>query len=215
MFTAIAAIALLRNTDLSPVSLTRTYKENQAAIYKVVADVDQSGQLITLAATIQYKVKKVTPKGAEVELDAKSVETTMGGAPGPDMGSPGAQSYVGTPQGLLKGAQFKQIEALYAVLGLAAYVPDKAMEPGAEFTIKWTSDEYSVEGKGTLVEVKMVDGKQIATVKLKMDVKPVDDHAATLEFTSQLDLTSGILLTSSGRVSSEEFEAKVKISTIK
>lgn len=216
MFTALAAYAMLALAKAEPVMLSRQYKDGQSSVYKVSADVDQSGQDLKLSAVLEYKVKKLLEKGAaDVELNATTLDVSVGGSPAPDMGSPGSQMYKGDANGMLKGTQFKQMEALYAIVGICGYVPNKALAVGESYPIEWQSEEFHATGKGTFSEVKELAGKRVAVLKVKVDIVPTGDHAATMEFTSEISLETGMLLNSSGTVTSEEFNAKIKVAPAK
>ncbi len=213
MFLALAALTVMVKTSADPVALTHQYKEGQTLSFKISVDVDAGGQTLSLGGTINEKVKKLLEKGeADVEVTVTDVKAPDGFGGGT---APAAQTMKADSHGMFVGAKFKEMEAMIAIVGVASYVPVKPVAVGESFPIEWKSTDYASSGKGTIKEIKEVDGKKIAVVTTKVDVTPTDDSPATLEFTSEFDLATGVLLKAEGTAKSDQFNASVKITPAK
>lgn len=207
MLTAIAAVSFMLRANADQVNLSRAYKEGQTASYKMTAHVNEGGQDADLVAQLTEKVKALREKGgADVQVEA--TELAMGGT---DVGAQSPDPFKGDEHGMLIGSRFKDQEAVFAILGLCGYVPGKAVGVGESFPIDWKSDDFNANGSGSITEVKEVDGKKVAVVKCKVEVTPQGDTPATLEFTSEISIDTGMLLKSQGTAKSDQFEATFKV----
>ena len=216
MTTFIATLVMGRLIAADPVTVTQHYKVGPALAYEMKLEADANGQPIKLNADFTFKVNKLLEEGKVAgEIEVKKMTMDMGGNLNELSMPPDAHEYdlFGMPDTM----KFQEAEAAIALFSLSSFVPGKALNTGDTFKIAWISKDKSiaVSGTGTFVGVKVVEGKNIASFKTEMDIKPESDSEGHAIIKAQIDAETGQLISSEIDLTVEEIKAKGTISRSK
>lgn len=203
-----AALVLQGQTPPAPstgaIKLERVYVKGVTDKYDVQVSLNMDGAEGKAVAKVESKVLEEPKDGiGQVEMTALSISMAMQEQEMPtEVPAPIKSKF--DKSGMPTNLEVKDEKWIYALIVLSSYAPGQA-ETGKEFKIAWKSADGSVviAGTGKIVEIVTADSKRVAIVKTKIKVTPTDDTPGDLELTARLDVATGRLIESEGKLTVE------------
>ena len=199
---ATAALLLMPAQD-EQVKLEKIYKAGDTDTYSLAAKLHEEGGMeATFSGKLVIKILKDGKDGkAEAELSTPVFVMNMGGS---DAGSnpPEALKTVLNKNGMPHELEVKDERWIFVLAALSGYLPSGDVKVGGDFEIDWKSatNGTTAKGKGTLQKVLTEGGVKIGVIKSSITVTPADDEPGSIEVTSKIEIATGRLVSTEGKV---------------
>ncbi len=210
----IATVGLLAPQDAPPasVNLTRSWEKGEKQAYTLDLSFEGDafeGQSVTAFVAFTLEVQEALENGeARVQASYDKVSLKLGGEELPGIDLPEEIVAVYGANGLPKKLALDNPDDPVAMVLPAFFVPGKELKIGEETSFKWSSEDGSLELKGTvqLVATGRLYEEHVAMLKYTMESAGKELPPGKFEFTSYVNSKTGKLVKAEGSLSAEDEE---------
>jgi hypothetical protein len=151
-----------------------------------------------------HTIKEASGDGAKVEVEIRSAKMSFGDQSMPAEELPKPETKEWTNVGLPKDIDFQESEDPMSFLLPVWLLPNKEVQLGKTFELKFKVDGVTIEGEGTLVATGMLYEEHVSKLSVKTTASPKDDTPGTFEYTAYFNTDNGKLVKAEGTMSSED-----------